>query len=148
MSFGVLGTRGTGAAGRSFMKLGAGVRHLGFGAAPCVTPPPSQIPGSCWDKALTVPKINFKDCHAAAFRVAQDRCKREQNRDDLCCVAPLADQYALEMCADVCPEITSSAINAREGAEVPSDAEQSSLLPVVLVGLAIMAGLSLIGGKQ
>lgn len=146
MSFGVIGTRGL-VADSSFAKFGAGVRPFGFGAAPCVSPPPSQIPGSCWDKALTVPKINFKDCHAAAFRVAQDRCKREQNRDDLCCINELTDQYALEMCADVCPEIASSAIVPRPGVE--SDvAEQTSLLPVVLVGLAIVAGLSLIGGRS
>jgi hypothetical protein len=145
MSLGVLGTRGI-AADSSFAKFGAGVRHFGFGSDPCVTPPLTQIPGSCWDKALTVPKINFKDCHAAAFRVAQDACKR-RGEDNLCCINKLADQYAREMCADVCPEIMTSAITARESAEEPSDAEQS-LLPVVLVGLAIVAGLSLIGGKR
>lgn len=123
MSVGVLGRSGFGAADSDFAKYGAGVRGT---ETPCKEP--RAIPWQCWDKP------GFKECHAIAFKAAQGECEFRGRKDDVCCIKAITSAVVEETCAQECPELL-------------QEEEGSSLLPAVLIGIAIVAGLALIGGK-
>ena len=106
----------------------------GIGAEP-TTPckPHTPIPWTCWDKP------GFKECHAVAFKAAQEECEFRGLKNDTCCINAITDTVASQVCTKECPEIAGS------DEEVTVE---STLLPALLVVAAIFVGVSLIGGKS
>lgn len=125
----VLTLSGYGAVPPGLARFAADVHGSGAeSATPCK--PHTPIPWTCWDKP------GFKECHAVAFKAAQEECEFRGLKDNDCCINTITDTVAAEVCSKECPEVAGG------------DNASSTLLPAVLVVAAIFIGVSLIGGKS